>query len=82
MSRDSWMLTTLNGFSIASRPEIPLRSYFWDGSFTCLGDTVRDSMLNLYCETSDIASGVMTPEIRSCAHISVSFAFIERGTRL
>ena len=35
LSRYSWMLTTLNIFSIASRPTFSLRYSFWDESFMC-----------------------------------------------
>ena len=60
MSKDSWMLTTLNELLVASRPVITLSSSFWYGSFSCLGETVRDSILNYYWEISVIASVMST----------------------
>ena len=70
------MLTTLNGFSITSRPAITLRYSYWGGSFTCLGETVSDYMLNLYWETSVIVLVVRNLGRRYFAPISVNFSFV------
>ena len=55
---------------------MPLIHSSSEGNFTCFGETVSDTILNLYCKTSILAYDVNTLGMRSCAPISRSLVWI------
>ena len=55
-----YMFTTLQGFSITSRPSMSMVYSSGEGSFAFFGETIIDAISKSYCETSIMSYGVNT----------------------